>query len=208
VGMREWIVPREERFFDLLEKQSANVLVGSGLMIGLLDDFRNMRDMARKIEDVEHTGDALVHDLSLELNKSFLTPFDHEDISRLASSIDDIIDYVDASAKRMWMYKLQEAPEHARAMAVVLHEQVKEVDEGVRMLRRMDGKAIQAKHDRINRLENDADDLLQVALTAAFELDDVKQILKLKEVYDFLEAATDRCEDASDVLADIVMKNR
>lgn len=208
MGMREWIVPREERFFDLLDKQSANVVVGSELLLELLDDFGRVRQHAARIKDVEHAGDTLVHELSVELNKSFLTPFDHEDIWRLASSIDDIIDYIDASAKRMWMYKLTKAPKHARAMAVVLHDQAKEVDECVKTLRRMNVQVMQERHARINQLENDADDLLQVALTEAFELDDVKMILKLKEVYDFLEAATDRCEDASDVLADIVMKNR
>lgn len=208
MGMREWIVPREERFFDLLDKQSANVVIGSELLIELLDNFGSVKKYAGKIKDVEHAGDELVHQISVELTKSFLTPFDHEDIWRLASRIDDIIDYIDASAKRMWMYKLTEVPPHAREMAVVLREQAKEIDECVGMLRGMNVDVVQAKHAIINKLENDADDLLQEALIGAFELEDAKTILKLKEVYDFLEAATDRCEDASDVLADIVMKNR
>jgi predicted phosphate transport protein (TIGR00153 family) len=208
VGLREWIVPREERFFDLLERQAANVVAGAELMVKLLADFENLRGYAAKIEEVEHTGDSMVHELSVELSKSFLTPFDHEDISRLASKIDDIIDYIDASAKRMWMYKLTEAPPHADEMAAVLLEQARSIDECVRNLRAMDVAAVQERHARINKLENDADNLLQEALMEAFELPDAKTILKLKEVYDFIEAATDRCEDASDVLADIVMKNR
>jgi predicted phosphate transport protein (TIGR00153 family) len=208
VGFREWIIPQEDRFFDLLDKQSANVVEGAQLMVKLLDDFGQVERYAALIEEAEHAGDRLVHELSVELNKSFLTPFDHEDISRLASSIDDIIDYIDASAKRMWMYKLPSTPPHARAMAEVLVEQAREVDECVRKLRSMDVASVQERHARINRLENDADDLLQKALVDTFELEDVKLIMKLKEVYDFLETATDRCEDASDVLADIVMKNR
>ncbi len=208
MGMREWIIPREGRFFDLLDRQSANVVKGSELLLKLFDDFGSIHEIGREIEDVEHAGDLLVHEMSIQLNTSFLTPFDHEDISRLASSVDDIIDYIDASAKRMRMYKLQEPPKYAKQMAEVLHEQVSVVDEGVRTLRRMDVATIRVKHEQINRLENDADDLLEQALMDAFELDDVKQIMKLKEVYEFLEAATDRCEDASDVLADIVMKNR
>lgn len=208
MGLREWIIPQEDRFFDLLEKGSANVATGAALLIELFENWEKLAEYQKKIEETEHVGDHLVHQISVELNKSFLTPFDHEDISRLAGRIDDIIDYIDAAAQRMSMYKIRHAPKHGLAMAKIIREQVKEIDEAVQNLRRMNEQTIQEKRIRVNSLENDADDVLSKALVEDFELDDIKLILKHKEVYQFLEEATDRCEDASDILADIVLKNK
>jgi len=208
VGLREWIVPQEDRFFDLLEKGSANVVTGAALLIELFDNWGKVAEYQKKIEETEHIGDQLVHEISVELNKSFLTPFDHEDISRLAGRIDDIIDYIDAAAQRMWMYKIAKAPKYGMALAKIIRDQVKEIDEAVQNLRRMNEKTIQDKRIRVNALENEADDVLSQALVEDFDLDDLKLIMKHKEIYQFLEEATDRCEDASDILADIVMKNK
>jgi uncharacterized protein Yka (UPF0111/DUF47 family) len=143
----------------------------------------------------------------MELNRSFITPFDHSDIAALAGRIDDIIDAVDSSVGRMAMYKIAKEPPHAKRLAEIILDQVREVDKGVASLRKMDSPAIQEKRIIINRLENEADDITNRALVELFELEDARAIMKLKEVYERLEAATDRCEDASDVLADIATKN-
>jgi len=207
VGFREWVIPRDDKFFDLLEKQSHNVVAAAEQLVELFDHYDKLTEYAKRIEDLEHVGDTFVHDLSMELNRSFITPFDHSDIAALAGRIDDIIDYIDSSAGRMSMYKILKAPPHAKRLAEIILDQVREVDKGVASLRKMDGGVIQEKRVIINRLENEADDLTNRALVELFELEDARTIMKLKEVYERLEAATDRCEDASDVLADIATKN-
>lgn len=206
--MREWIVPQENKFFDLLEKQSRNVLVAAEQLVKLFDEFDRLEVYTKRVEEFEHVGDSLVHDISVELNRSFLTPFDHEDISRLSGRLDDILDYIDASTQRMHMYKITTPPKYGKRLAQITYAQVREIDEAVQNLRKMDVKTVQDKAIIINQLENEADDVNNEALVDLFELDDPKMIMKLKEVYEHLEAATDRCEDASDALADIVMKNR
>lgn len=208
MGFRDWIVPQEAKFFDLLEKQSKNVVAGAEQLNQLFTSFGDLDLYTKRIEELEHVGDSLVHDISLELNKSFLTPFDHQDISTLAGRLDDIIDYIDASTRRLWMYKIKEPPKHAARLAGIILSQVREIDRAVQNLRSMDHKSIQNTRVAVNELENEADDVTDAALVELFEMDDTKMIMKLKEVYEHLEAATDRCEDASDVIADIVIKNR
>jgi uncharacterized protein Yka (UPF0111/DUF47 family) len=207
MGLREWIIPNEGKFFDLLEKESKNVTVAAEQLVDLFNHYDRLEAYMRRIEELEHVGDSLVHDISVELNKSFITPFDHSDIAALAGRIDDILDYIDASCQRMWMYRILEPPKSGRTLAEIILAQVKEVDIGVQSLRKMDSKTIQEKRIVVNRLENEADDTTNAALVELFELDDTKMIMKLKEVYEHLEMATDRCEDASDVLADIATKN-
>ena len=207
MGLREWVIPTEGKFFDLLEKESKNVTVAAEQLVDLFNHYDRLEAYMRRIEELEHVGDSLVHDISVELNRSFITPFDHSDIAALAGRIDDILDYIDASCQRMWMYKVLEPPKSGRTLAEIILAQVKEVDTCVRSLRKMDSKLIQEKRIVVNRLENEADDTTNAALVDLFELDDTKMIMKLKEVYEHLEMATDRCEDASDVLADIATKN-
>ncbi len=207
MGFREWIIPRDDKFFDLLEKQSQNVVAAAEQLLELFDHYDQLPAYAKRIEELEHVGDTFVHELSMELNRSFITPFDHSDIAALAGRIDDIIDYIDSSAGRMAMYKILKEPPHARRLAEIILAQVREVDKGVGSLRKMDSGAIQEKRIIINRLENEADDTTNQALVDLFELEDARTIMKLKEVYERLEGATDRCEDASDVLADIATKN-
>lgn len=208
MGLREWIVPQEARFFDLLERQSGNAVAGAEQLNQLFASYGELDTFVKRIEELEHVGDSLVHDISFELNKSFLTPFDHQDISTLAGRLDDIVDYIDASTRRLWMYKIKEPPKHGARLAGIILSQVREIDRAVRNLRSMDHKSIQNTRIAVNQLENEADDVTDAALVELFELDDPKMIMKLKEVYEHLEAATDRCEDASDVIADIVIKNR
>ena len=207
MGFREWVIPRDDKFFDLLEKQSKNAVAAAEQLVDLFAHYGELGTYAKAIEELEHVGDSFVHDISMELNRSFITPFDHSDIAALAGRIDDIVDAIDASAGRMWMYKILKEPPYAKRLAEIILEQAREVHEGVAKLRKMDSPAIQAKRIVINRLENEADDTTNRALVDLFELEDPRTIMKLKEVYERLEAATDRCEDASDVLADIATKN-
>jgi uncharacterized protein len=207
VALREWLIPRADKFFDLLEKESKNVVVAAEQLVELFENYDRLQVFANRIEELEHVGDSLVHEISVELNRSFITPFDHSDIAALAGRIDDIIDYIDASVQRMSMYKVTTVPPHAKRLAQIILESVREIDSGVQSLRKMDSPAIQEKRIIVNRLENEADDETNAALVDIFELDDPKMIMKLKEVYEHLEMATDRCEDASDVLADIATKN-
>jgi len=207
MGLREWVIPREDKFFDLLEKESKNVTAAAEQLVELFGAYDRLGVYAKRIEELEHVGDSLVHDIAIELNRSFITPFDHSDIAALAGRIDDILDYIDASVQRMSMYKITTPPPHGKRLAEIILEQVREIDAGVQKLRKMDSPAIQQTRVVVNRLENEADDTTNQALVETFELTDIKMIMKLKEVYEHLEIATDRCEDASDVLADIATKN-
>lgn len=207
MGLREWVIPTDAKFFDLLEKESKNVVVAAEQLLELFSHYDRLSAYTKRMEELEHVGDSLVHDISVELNRSFITPFDHSDIAALAGRIDDILDYIDASTQRLYMYKITVAPPRAKRLAEIILAQVREIDAGVGHLRKMDSPVIQEKRVVVNRLENEADDETNAALVDLFELDDTKMILKLKEVYEHLEAATDRCEDASDVLADIATKN-
>lgn len=205
--MREWLIPQDYKFFDLLEQQSHNAVDAAEQLVDLFAHYDQLPAYAKRIEDLEHIGDTFVHKLSMELNRSFITPFDHSDIAALAGRLDDIVDAIDAACGRMAMYQIVSEPPHAKRLVQIILEQTREVNEGVVKLRKMDSPAIQEKRITINRLENEADDITNVALVETFALEDVRMIMKLKEVYERLEAATDRCEDASDVLADIATKN-
>jgi predicted phosphate transport protein (TIGR00153 family) len=206
LGLTEWIIPREHIYFDLLEKQAAVVLEAARQLRGLVEDSRDFAATRKSIKDLEHASDDVVHRLYERLNKSFITPIDHEDLARLTSRLDDVLDYIYAAVNRLVLYGVRDVPGEARQFAEIIEKCVQDVHRGIMGLRRLDHDEINGASIEVNRLENEADELLNQAVASLFEGRDAIEIIKMKEIYEFLEAVTDRCEDVTDVLRDILIK--
>jgi predicted phosphate transport protein (TIGR00153 family) len=208
MGFKEWIIPQEKHFFSMLDQQADVVLEGAET---LLDLVKNFDDVSRKrdvMKEIEHKGDSIVHELSEALNRTFVTPIDHDDMSKLASRLDDILDYAESAAHRMWSYEIKRIPPDMIKLVEVLVDSAKEVNHAVKDLKNFKKKNEITKHCiEINRLENIGDDITHQAVAGLFKTNEVLDIIKLKEIYEHLEMATDKCEDAADVIKDIFAKN-
>ena len=208
MGFKEWIIPQEKYFFSMLDKQADTVLEGAETLVDLVKNFDNVAEKRDKMKSIEHKGDDIVHEISEALNKTFVTPIDHDDMSKLASRMDDILDYMESASHRMWSYEIKRVPNDMVKLAEVLLTSTKEVNHAVRDLRNFKKKNEIVKHCiEINRLENIGDEITHQAVAGLFKTGDVMEIIKLKEIYEHLELATDKCEDAADVIKDIFIKN-
>ncbi len=208
MGFKEWILPRDKHFFNMLENESKNVLDGSIAFLDMLKNYENIKEKQQTIKDIEHQGDDFVHEIFEELNKAFITPIDHEDISALASAFDDVLDYIDGTATRLVLYDIKKPEENMIKLAEVLVRQTTELNIAISSLRNIKNpKEIEKKCIEVNRLENIADDIYKMSVAELFKRTDAIEIMKLKEVYERLEFATDKCEDAANVISDIVVKN-
>jgi predicted phosphate transport protein (TIGR00153 family) len=208
MGLKEWIIPQDKHFFNMLENESQNVLEGSKAFLDMLTNYENIKQKQEKIKDIEHQGDDFVHEIFEELNKTFITPIDHEDISGLASAFDDVLDYIDGTAARLVLYEIEKPEENMVKLAEVLLRQTTELNTALTGLRNIKNpKEIEKKCIEVNRLENVADDLYKSSVAQLFKRKDAIEIMKLKEVYERIEFATDKCEDAANVISDIVVKN-
>jgi uncharacterized protein Yka (UPF0111/DUF47 family) len=208
MGLKEWIIPQDKHFFNMLENESQNVLNGSKAFLDMLKNYENIKEKQQKIKDIEHQGDDIVHEIFEELNKTFITPIDHDDISKLASAFDDVLDNIDGTATRLVLFEIQKPEENMVKLAEVLYEQSIELTQALFGLRNIkNSKEIEKRCIEVNRLENVADDLYKTSIANLFKRDDAIEIMKLKEVYERIETAIDKCEDAANVISDIVVKN-
>ncbi len=208
MGFKEWIIPQDKHFFNMLENESQNVLDGSNAFLEMLKDYENIKEKQQMIKDIEHQGDDFVHEIFEELNKTFITPIDHEDISKLASAFDDVLDYIEGTATRLVLYEIAKPEDNMIKLAEVLLKQTKELNTALSGLRNIKNpKEIEKRCIEVNRLENVADDIYKTSVAELFRRKDAIEIMKLKEVYERLEFATDKCEDAANVISDIVVKN-
>ncbi len=209
MGIKEWIIPQERQFFELLEHVAATVEEGARALQDLLKDFRDVPGKRKHIKDIEHRGDDLVHTIFEELNKTFITPFDREDIVSLASSLDSTLDMIDAAANRLSLYEISQPSAAMLDLGEVIVLATAELHRAVGMIRNMrQGDEVERIAVEVNRLENVADDLMNNAVAALFQGDDPIGIIKFKEIIERLEEATDYCEDVANILSDIVAKNR
>jgi len=201
------LIPRDTKFFDLFADVAGNLGEGARLLKRTLDDFQDIEARVRQLKDIEHRGDEMTHNILTKLNQTFITPFDREDIHRLASSLDDVLDFVYAAGVRLVMFRIKSAPPAASRLAEVIIKQSDQLSEALSRLEK--------KHDRvlencveINRLENEADLLARTAIATLFDEEkDPIALIKLKELYEVLETATDKAEDVADVLETVVLKN-
>ncbi|UCE92126.1 MAG: DUF47 family protein [Methanobacteriota archaeon] len=208
MGFKEWIIPQEKYFFSMLDKQADTVLEGAETLLDLMKNFDDVADKRDRMKSIERRGDDIVHEISEALNKTFVTPIDHDDMSKLTSRLDDILDYMESASHRLWSYEIKRVPNDMMKLVEVLLSSTKEVNHAVKDLKNFKKKNEIAKHCiEINRLENIGDEITHQAVASLFKTADVIEIIKLKEIYEHLELATDKCEDAADVIKDIFIKN-
>ncbi len=200
------LIPREERFYDDFVALGGEIRRGATLLEEMLAPERPIWDKADEIKEVEHKCDFLTHEIIQRLHRTFVTPLDREDIHTLARSLDDVMDAVDASATIVRLYQIEHVRQDARDLGKIIMASADQVVYALKALERRGGVAECAVE--INRLENEADRAHQAAVRRLFEEErDPIAIMKWKEILDFLEAATDRCEDVANVLEGVVVKH-
>ena len=201
------IIPKDQEFFALFEKAAQNILDGAEALKDLLDNFDDIKEKARRIEEIEHKGDTITHEIVRKLNTSFVTPIDREDILHLASSLDDVIDLIHASSLRIMLYKVTAITPQAKELGFLILKSTREIQRAiVRLSTKLD--EVYEHCVEVNSLENEADRVCRDAIAYLFEHErDPVAILKWKEIYETLETATDRCEDAANVLEGVALKN-
>lgn len=200
------LLPRETKFFELFEQMSSNLILGANAIAELLREFKDTPKYVTEIKDIEHRGDDLTHTVLIKLNSTFITPFDREDIHRLASSLDDVLDFVNAAADRISLYKITSAPPAAFELAQIIVKQAEALGRAVRNLEKL--KDVLPHCVEINRLENEADRVSREAIGRLFESEkDPIALIKIKELIEVLETATDKAEDAANVLETVVLKS-
>jgi hypothetical protein len=200
------LVPRETKFFELFAEMAQTLTVGARQMRDLLQDYNDVPASVQKIKGTEHKGDDIAHTIFIKLNSTFITPFDREDIHTLASSLDDVLDCINAAADRLTTYKITRAPAAAVELATIILRQAEELSKAVSLLEK--GDALLEYCVEVNRLENEADGIARAAIGRLFETEaDPIQLIKHKELIEVLELATDKAEDVANVLETVVLKS-
>ena len=207
----QYFVPKDKKFFPLFEQAGANLIVMAQALKESVytTDLSRRTELNKKIEDLEHKGDDITHQIHLELGKNFITPFDREDIHSLASSLDDVADFIQGASNRMELYKVEVPNQAMKEITDLILEATEHVAKALNELR--DLKNIRNITDacvRINSVENKADYIFDKALSELFEYEkDAITLIKTKEVLSAMEDATDKCEDVANVLESILVKN-
>ena len=204
-----WLIPREKKFFDLLVVEADAVLKGAETLHELIENYTDLEAKKNKITEIEHQADDVVHLIFEKLNETFITPIDREDISGLASALDNILDHIHGAVRRLFLYKIASPDETMARFTDTLLKACTEVNLSVKDMEKMKNpKKIEERCVEVNRLENVGDEILNYGVVKLFETKEPKDVIKLKEIYEFMESAIDRCEDAVNVISDIVIKNR
>jgi predicted phosphate transport protein (TIGR00153 family) len=201
------LMPKEDEYFVLFTKMTAEIQNGANALLEMLQDkSENFEAHAKGIKDAEHACDELTHRVTTKLNKSFITPFDREDIYALVVALDDVLDYIDAGARSVIMYDIKVINEHAMQLAKVIQGLSMEMHSAISMLKKP--TSMNQHIVEIHRLENEADDIYFRAIADLFRTGaDPIQIIKWKELYEILENATDRCESVANIIESIILKH-
>jgi len=211
MGILQLLIPKDRIFFPLLEKASLNlVTISKALYDALTTTSAEERIvLIREIERIEHEGDKVTHEIMHQLSATFITPFDREDIHELTSAIDDILDHIHGSAKRIEIYKVTNISPAMIKLAELIQQAADELYKAIHELRDLKNtNTIREASIRINSIENHADDVFDNAVAKLFEEEkDAIELIKIKEVLQNLEKATDKCEDAANVLSSILVKH-
>ena len=207
MGLKEWLIPQEKIFFDLIEEEAQLVLKAAELFNDLMKNYNDIEKKVKKMKKIEHECDMVLHKVFDRLNKTFITPIDHEDISSLTSLYDDVLDLIDSVARKMVLFKIKKPDEFMKKTAEIILNCVKEVNGAMRNIRKMKEEEIRKKFLIVHKLENEADDLTDESIAKLFEGKDPVKIIILKDIYENLELVTDKCEDVCLAIQDIVIKN-
>jgi predicted phosphate transport protein (TIGR00153 family) len=202
------LLPREDTYFLYFTQMTEKIQEAADILVEMMDGdgSAGFGTYTKRIKDVEHACDAIMHQVTTKLNKSFVTPFDREDIYTLSVALDDICDYIDAGARAIVMYDIREFNNHSRQLARVIQKLSVEINAAVAVLKTAEG--IKERFVEIHRLENEADDVYFRAIGELFQSgEDTLSIIKMKELYEILENATDRCESVANIIESIILKH-
>jgi predicted phosphate transport protein (TIGR00153 family) len=202
-------IPKEEKFFRLFEDGARNMVKTAEELKSLIDTWENVEKRVDAITELEHQGDSVTHHIMAQLHRTFVTPFDREDIALLANSLDDIVDFIHSAADAMFLYKIEQPSQRAKELAAIIVQAAAEVERALLLLEHhAQLKQILERCVEINRLENMADRVFRSAMAELFDDSaDIAYIIKWREIYEHMESATDRCEDVADVLEGIALKH-
>ena len=201
------LLPREDEYFVLFSQMTEKIQNASNTLVEMMQsESATFESAAKRIKDIEHECDELTHTVTTKLNKSFITPFDREDIFALCVALDDVCDYIDAGARAILMYDIKEISDHAKGLAKVIQGLAMEINSAVKML----SKPVEINQHivEIHRLENEADDIYFRAIGELFlNQTDPIAVIKWKELYEILENATDHCERVANIIESIFLKH-
>jgi len=202
-------IPREEKFFDLFEQSAHNIVETAQKLKNLVDTWEHVEGIVGEIDELEHKGDTITHQIMEQLHRTFVTPFDREDIALLSHTLDDVTDFIHAAADAMLIYKVNHPGQRAKELADIITQGAVEIEKAMPKLRNRAGlKEILQHCVEINRLENVADRIFRSAMAELFnDSTDITQIIKWREIYEHMESATDRCEDVANVLEGVALKH-
>lgn len=207
--MKFSFLPVEVKFFDYFQNATANLLDGARALQALFDDYQNVEEAVARITEIEHQGDFIVHEVTNLLPRTLITPFDPDDIQRLIDAVDDALDTIHAVAGRLSIYQVTETKKPAKRLARLIVESATELDLAIKGL--ADKKQYPQVKERIvqiNTIENTGDRVLEDGLRSLVERrDDIFDFMRWKEIYELLEEATDRLEDAGDVIQRVMIAN-
>jgi uncharacterized protein Yka (UPF0111/DUF47 family) len=203
------LIPREEKFFDMFVQQAENVLEGARQLKALLEDYTDLDQKHLLIEKTENNGDEIAHSILEKLNTTFITPMDREDIHALTCALDDILDLIHATAMKLHLYRIDAVTPDASKLANIVYRAAEETLALIRDLDKMKKpKAMKERWIEVNRLENEGDTVSRAAIAGLFENEtNPIEVIKWKELYEHLETAIDKCEDAVNIVEAVCLKN-
>ena len=202
------LIPKEKKFFVLFEQGTQNAVKIAQQLKDLVDIWENVKERVGVITDLEHQGDAITHQIFEQLHRSFITPFDREDIAMLAHSLDDVTDFIHAAADAMFLYNVKRPTNKAKELVDIVVQVVTETERAVsEMHDRVGRKNLLKRCVEINRLENIGDSVYRTAMAELFnDSTDIAGLIKWREVYDHMESVIDRCEDIANILEGVAIK--
>ena len=206
-GFLQRLMPRDGDFFVLFRKQAENVVQGAQAFVSLLEHYTGVPEQVQRVKALEHAGDEITHQIFRKLNQTFITPFDREDMYQLGSTLDDVIDLIDAAASRFVLYRVSGVRSGTIELAQVLAAATVELKTAIHSMEKTQDRALLHVIE-INRLENESDRICRTLIAQLFEEEkDPVQIIKWKEIFEVIETAVDKCEDVSNVIESVILKN-
>jgi predicted phosphate transport protein (TIGR00153 family) len=202
-------IPREEKFFDLFQESAQNMVKAAQSLKEMVDTWEHVEGRVGEITELEHQGDTITHEIMARVHRTFVTPFDREDIVLLAHAMDDVTDFIHAAADAMLLYKVDRPGQRAQELADIIVQATEEVERAMPQLKkRIVLSQVLKRCVEINRLENVADRVYRSAIAELFaDSTDMAHIIKWREIYEHMESATDRCEDVANVLEGVALKH-
>ncbi len=204
------LLPHDEKFFVMLDKLSDTIVESAETLQTLPSLPKTERESTvKKIQEIEHKADTITHEIFTALNSTFVTPLDREDIHKMASALDDVVDLVDGSANRFFLYKIKKNSPHIQKLTDIIYKSSLEIQRGVKLITNTNRAVeLQKVLNLINQYENEADTIFDHAIAELFEKEkNAIELIKTKEVLVTLETATDKCEDVANILESIMIKN-